>query len=193
MIGDSLGPMGPKLGPQGGNLDPGTQFGPRGQIMGPILSPNFGGPDLGPQVGPIWGRGAIHSFTSRQITCPRAREAHIQVRRLSLYRNVLKSARSATRLGLPRGDIVFFRPNRPNLGGGHFGDFGRGHGVAWLGYGVAWPGYDVAWPGYGVAWLGYDVAWLGMAWPGLGMTWPGWVWRGLAGYGVTWLGTRAGP
>ena len=57
-----------------------------------------------------------------------------------------------------------------------------------LGVGMAWPGLGMAWPGLGMAWPG-----LGMAWPGLGMAWPGWVWRGLAGYGVTWLGTRAGP
>ena len=35
---------------------------------------------------------------------------------------------------------------------------------------------------------GYGVAWLGMARPG--WVWRGlaWVWRGLAGYGVAWLG-----
>ena len=57
-----------------------------------------------------------------------------------------------------------------------------------LGVGMAWPGLGMAWPGLGMTWPG-----LGMAWPGLGMTWPGWVWRGLAGYGVFWLGAQAWP
>ena len=149
--------MGPILGPWARNLGPGAQ------IMGPILGPKLDSP--------LWEAQTV-GFTSGQIARPRSREPHIQVRRPMVYRLLSKSSHLATRFGLPRGDIVFFQPNHPNLGGDILGIFGLG---------MARPGLGMAWPG------------LGMAWPGLGMAWPGWVWRGLAGYGVAWLGKRVGP
>ena len=176
-----------------GPIGPNRAHGPGIWARGPKLWAQFRARMVGPTSGPnlgirFWGSNSP-SLPFGKYPIPRAREAHIQVRRPLLCRRVLKPARSATKLNLPRTDIVFFLPNHPNLGGGIFGILGLGmawpgSGMAWPGLGMAWPGLGLAWPGLGMAWPGLGMAWpgLGMAWPWLGMAWPGWVWRDLAGY-----------
>ena len=169
--------MGPNMGPWAHFWAHGPGIWARGPKLWAQFRARMVGPTSGPNLGTrFWGSNSP-SLPFGKYPIPRAREAHIQVRRPLLCRRVLKRDHSATRLGLPRGDIVFFRPNHPNLGGGILGI------LAWRG--LAWVWRGLAWVWRGLAWF-----WRGLAWVWRGLAW---VWRGLAGYGVTWLGTRSGP